>query len=177
MDNPSEKIADGKYVELKYQVLDQKTGSALTRVDYPIGYVHGVNDILAEDVMDVLEGHKAGDVVEVPIDGKAIFGPRDESLVFSDRVENVPKAYREVGTTIVAENEKGDTRKFIVTRNQGGIVTFDGNHPLCGRDLIFRLEICTVRDATEEEVEAGGAVESNPEIEKLLKSAVEVPRS
>ncbi len=177
METSNQKIADGKYVELMYQILDKKTGTVLTKVEYPIGYVHGVNDILSEDVMDVLEGHQAGDVVQVPIDGKAIFGPRDESLVFSDRLENVPKAYREVGTTIVAENDKGDTRKFIVTRNQGGIVTFDGNHPLCGRELLFRLEVRTVRDATEEEVEAGGAVESNPEIEKLLKSAVEVPRS
>ncbi|HHB11653.1 MAG TPA: peptidylprolyl isomerase [Chromatiales bacterium] len=174
---PTERIADGKFVELQYKVLDKKTGSVLTEVEYPIGYVHGVNEILSEEVMKVLEGHQAGDVVEVPIDGNLIFGPRDEGLVFTDRLENVPEAYREPGTTVVAQNEKGDVRKFIVTSNNGEVVTFDGNHPLCGRDLLFRLEIRTVREATEEEIEAGGAVVSSPELDKFMKSAKKIPDS
>ncbi len=168
------RVEDGKYVELLYKVLDKRTGSVLTSVEYPLGYVHGVNDILSEEVMRVLEGHKAGDVVEVPIDGNLIFGPRDERLVFSDRLENVPEEYREVGTTVVAQSEKGDVRKFLVVRNDGEVITFDGNNPLAGRDLLFQLEIRTVREPTEDELEAGGAVES-PEIQKMLKSAVKVP--
>ena len=35
-----------------------------------------------------LEGRSAGDVIEVLIDGNRIFGARDESLVFTDRLEN-----------------------------------------------------------------------------------------
>jgi FKBP-type peptidyl-prolyl cis-trans isomerase SlyD len=35
--------------------------------------------------------------------------PRDESLVFSDRIENVPEEYRQVGTSILMENDKGKT--------------------------------------------------------------------
>jgi FKBP-type peptidyl-prolyl cis-trans isomerase SlyD len=37
-------------------------------------------------------------------------------------------------------------------------VTIDGNNPLCGREVIFRLEILGVRDATEEEIANGGPV-------------------
>ena len=36
-------ISDGKYVELKYQVIDLRSGSVLTEVEFPLGYVHVVN--------------------------------------------------------------------------------------------------------------------------------------
>ena len=83
-------------------------------IEYPIGYVHGVNDILAPAVTKELEGKAAGDVIEVPIDCNKIYGPRDESLVFTDRLENVPKEYRELGTTLHSESENGDKQSFIV---------------------------------------------------------------
>src|SRR5512147_1168316 len=56
-----EVITDGKYVELKYQVIDVKTDSILTEVEFPLGYVHGVNEVLAPAVMKGLEGKAAGD--------------------------------------------------------------------------------------------------------------------
>ena len=40
-------IADNKYVELTYKVIDQRSGAVLTQVEFPLGYVHGVNQILA----------------------------------------------------------------------------------------------------------------------------------
>lgn len=152
-------ITDGKYVELKYQVIDVRSESVLTEVEFPLGYVHGVNQVLAPAVMRALENHVAGDTIEVPIDCNKLYGPRDESLVFIDNVENVPEEYRKVGTAILMENENGLTRTFYVTRISGSTIVFDGNNPLCGREVIFKLQILTVRDATEEEVEAGGAVE------------------
>src|SRR5688572_32226083 len=112
----SETIQSGKFVELTYKVTDRKTGHVLTRIEFPLGYVHGHNEILAPSVHGELEGRSAGDVIEVPIDGNQIFGPRDESLVFSDRIDNVPEEYRQVGTSILMENERGETRSFLVTR-------------------------------------------------------------
>jgi FKBP-type peptidyl-prolyl cis-trans isomerase SlyD len=99
-----------------YKVTDAKSGHVLTRVEFPLSYVHGHNEILAPSVHRELEGKSAGDVIEVAIDGRQIFGPRDESLVFTDRLENIPEEYRQVGTTIVMESDKGKTRSFLVTR-------------------------------------------------------------
>src|SRR6185503_1872919 len=82
-----ETIHDGKYVELTYKVTDKKSGHVLTTVEFPLGYVHGCNEILAPSVHAQLEGKSAGEVIKVPIDGDRIFGPRDESLVFTDHVE------------------------------------------------------------------------------------------
>ena len=158
MHRSSETIRDGKLVELTYKVTDRKSGHVLTRVEFPLGYVHGHNEILAPSVHKQLEGKSAGQVIEVPIDGNRIFGSRDESLVFTDRIENVPEEYRRLGTSILMENDRGQTRSFLVTHLDDQTLTVDGNNPLCGREVVFTLEILTVRDATAEETKAGGPI-------------------
>jgi FKBP-type peptidyl-prolyl cis-trans isomerase SlyD len=152
-------IADGKYVELKYKVIDVKSQAVLTGVDFPLGYVHGVNEVLAPAVMRELAGKAEGDTIEVTIDCNKLYGPRDESLVIHENIHNVPEEYRQVGTAILMENDKGQTKSFLVTRIAGDLITIDGNNPLCGREVVFRLEILLVRDATEKEIAFGGKVE------------------
>jgi len=168
----SETIRDGKFVDLTYKVTDRKTGHVLTRVEFPLGYVHGHNEILAPSVHTELEGKSAGDVIEVAIDGNQIFGPRDESLVFSDRIENVPEEYRQIGTSILMENDKGQTRSFLVTQMDDETLTVDGNNPLCGRAVVFTLEILTVRDATDEEKRVGGAILAGADVDPSLMRPV-----
>jgi FKBP-type peptidyl-prolyl cis-trans isomerase SlyD len=167
----SDTIQKEKFVELNYKVIDQKTGDVLVTVEYPLGYVHGVNDVLSEQVTKELDGKKVGDVIEIPVDTRLLYGERDEALVFTDRIENVPEEYREIGMTITMENEKGEPRNFIVTRFDDKTLTVDGNNPLCGRAVIFRLEVLTLRDATDEEIELGCAVDANPDINEILERA------
>lgn len=167
----SDTIQHEKFVELNYKVVDDKTGDVLVTVEYPLGYVHGVSDVLSDEVTKELEGKKAGDVIEVPIDTTLLYGERDESLVFTDRIENVPEEYREIGMTITMENEKGEPRNFIVTRFDDKTLTVDGNNPLCGRDVTFVLEVLSVRDATDEEIDLGGPVDGDPDLNDILDRA------
>ncbi len=162
-------IQDNKFVELTYKVIDKKTGDVLSTVEFPLGYVHGVNDVLSEEVITELEGKMVGDTIDLPIDCDKLYGPRDESLVFVDHIENVPQEYREVGTTIVMENKKGEPKNFIVTRVDDRTLTVDGNNPLCGREVIFTLEVLSVRDASDEEIDLGGAVGADPDIHEILQ--------
>ncbi len=164
----SETIQDGKYVELTYKVVDKKSGHVLTMVEFPLAYIHGHNEILSPLVHKELEDRCAGDVIEVPINGKEIFGPRDESLVFVDHIDNVPQEYRQVGTTILMENDKGQTRSFFVTQVDDKSLTVAGNNPLCGRQVVFVLEIVTVREATDDEISAGGAIGAQADIDPSL---------
>ena len=167
----SDIIQDNKLVELTYKVTDQASGQVLTSVEFPLGYIHGHNDVLAPQVLEQLEGKSVGDIIEVPIDCNLLYGPRDEALVFTDRIENVPEEYREIGTTITMENDKGKKRNFIVTKMDDEMLIVDGNNPLCGRHVVFTLEVLTVRNATDEEIEAGG-----PELaENSVDDALKVP--
>jgi FKBP-type peptidyl-prolyl cis-trans isomerase SlyD len=168
----SEAIREGKFVGLTYKVTDRKSGHVLTRVEFPLGYVHGHNEILAPFVHMALEGKSAGDVIEVPIDGSEIFGPRDESMVFTDDIENVPEEYRQVGMSILMENDRGQTRSFLVTRIDEKTLTVDGNNPLCGREVVFTLEVLTVRDATDEEMRTGQAVVAGADVPASLMRPV-----
>jgi len=167
-------VGDGKLVELTYKVVDSKSGSTLTEVEFPIGYVHGVNEILAPQVTAEIEGKLPGDVIEVPIDCNELFGPRDEALVITDRIENVPEEYRQVGTSILMESEQGSTKTFLVTRVDDNSVTIDGNNPLCGREVIFKLQILTVRDATDEEIAVGGPLSAEPDISDIVGAGQKV---
>ena len=167
----SDTIEDEKFVELNYKVIDTKTGNVLVTVEYPLGYVHGVNDVMSEAVTKELYGKKIGDIIEVPVDTTLLYGERDESLVFTDRIENVPEEYREIGMTITMENDKGEMKSFIVTRFDDKTLTVDGNNPLCGREVSFVLEVLSIRDATEEEIEHGGAVDANPDLNEILARA------
>lgn len=166
-----ETIQENKLVELNYKVVDQKSGEVLSLVEFPIAYVQGAESVLAQEVTDELEGKSVGEIIEVPIDCNELYGPRDESLVFTDHLKNVPEEYQEIGMTITMESEKGEPKNFIVTRIDETSLTIDGNNPLCGREVIFKLEILSVRDATEEEIELGGKVgdDDEPDIEGMVK--------
>jgi len=167
----SDTIENEKFVELNYKVIDTKTGAVLVTVEYPLGYVHGVNDVMSDAVTKELYGKKVGDIIEVPVDTTLLYGERDESLVFTDRIENVPEEYREIGMTITMENDKGEMKSFIVTRFDDKTLTVDGNNPLCGREVSFVLEVLSIRDATDEEIELGGAVDANPDLNEILARA------
>ena len=62
------------------------------------------------------------------------------------------------------ENDRGQTRSFLVTHMDDETLTVDGNNPLCGRAVVFTLEILTVRDATEAETRAGGSIHAGVNI-------------
>ncbi len=167
-----ETVQDGKLVELTYTITDDKSGNVLTSVEFPLGYIHGQNEILAPAVHAEIEGKKVGDTIKVPIDCNQLYPPRDEDLVITDLIDNVPEEYREVGTTIVMESNTGKTKNFIVTRIDDKTITIDGNNPLCGRHVTFNLNIVTVRDATEEEIAEGGPALPEVDIEGASKVPV-----
>ena len=79
--------------------------------------------------------------------------------------KNVPEEYRQVGTSILMENDNGQTRSFLVTHMDDEKLTVDGNNPLCGREVVFTLEILTVRDATGAETRAGGTIHAKVDID------------
>ena len=69
-------------------------------------------------------------------------------------------------------SDQGQTRSFIVTRMDDETLTVDGNNPLCGREVVFILEVLSVRDATGDEMQAGGATAAQPDVDPSLLRAV-----
>jgi FKBP-type peptidyl-prolyl cis-trans isomerase SlyD len=115
---------------------------------FPLGYIQGISEVLSSEVTAELVGQEQGDVIELPINCDEIYGPRDESLVFTDHIDNVPEEYRKIGMTVTMENEAGEPKDFIVTRVDENSVTVDGNNPMCGREVIFILQVIFISESS-----------------------------
>jgi FKBP-type peptidyl-prolyl cis-trans isomerase SlyD len=90
-------------------------------------------------------------------------------MVFTDPIENVPAEYREVGLTINMRNDKNQTRNLILTRVDDRTVTVDGNNPLRGRNVMLTIGVLAARNAIHEEINCGGAVGYDPDINEILR--------
>lgn len=154
-----EKITINKFVELTYKIIDQSNGEIIEQVEEPLGYVQGDNSLLFNHVTKELEGKSVGDEVEILLKSTDAFGLKLDELIFTDDIENVPMEYRAIGASVTMQNDKGGTKDFVVSSIENGKLTIDGNHPLAGKDIIFFVEVLTIRDATADEIIAGGASE------------------
>ena len=155
----SEKISINKFVELTYRIIDQSNGEVIEQVEEPLGYVQGDNLLLFNQVTKELEGKCVGDEVEILLKAEDAFGKKADELIFTDDIDNVPIEYRHIGAAVTMQNDKGGTKDFIVSKIENGKLTIDGNHPLSGKDIIFYVEVLSIRDATADEIIEGGRLD------------------
>ena len=155
----SNTITTNKFVELTYRIIDQTNGEVIEQVEEPLGYVQGDNTLLFNQVTKELEGKSVGDEVEILLKAEDAFGPELDELIFTDDINNVPLEYRFIGAAVTMQNDKGGTKDFIVSSIEDGKLTIDGNHPLAGKDIIFYVEVLSVRDATADEIIEGGSID------------------
>ena len=147
-------VRDHMVVSFTYRILDQN-GAVVEQSDLPIHYVHGVDDRIFPKIMQTLEGHVAGDEVDVHLGVDEAFGHPDPALTYTDDIDNVPPDYRHMGAEAMFENSQGETITMRVIRIADGKITLDGNHPLAGQAITFKIEIKDIREATKEEVGTG----------------------
>ena len=155
----SETISINKFVELTYRIIDQSNGEVIEQVEEPLGYVQGDNSLLFNQVTKELEGKCVGDEVEILLKAEDAFGKKADELIFTDDIDNVPMEYRHIGANVTMQNDKGGTKDFVVSSIENGKLTIDGNHPLAGRDIIFFVEVLSIRDATADEIIEGGSID------------------
>ena len=147
-------VEQNKVVSFVYSIVDD-SGELLEQSDLPISYVHGGKHDLFEKVEAGLDGCVIGDTVEVALTPEEGFGSHDPELTYTDKLENVPDEFRSVGAEVEMMNDQGESRKFTVTRIENGKLTVDGNHPMAGKSIIFRIKVTEIRDASPEEIANG----------------------
>lgn len=152
-------VGANKVVSFTYSIVDA-LGETLEQSDLPISYVHGGKHDLFEKIEQELEGAVVGDMVQVSLTPEEAFGEHDPDLTYTDDIENVPPEFHRIGAEVEMRNDRGDTRKFTVTRIENGKLTVDGNHPMAGKVITFNITVATIRDATPDEVKNG--VEAMP---------------
>ncbi|MFC2990876.1 MULTISPECIES: FKBP-type peptidyl-prolyl cis-trans isomerase [Halomonas] len=148
-------IAQNSVVAFHY-TLTNDTGEVLDSSEgrEPLTYLHGAGNIIP-GLEKELEGRQAGDKLSAVVEPGEGYGEKQEQLV-----QEVPRdAFQgvegiEPGMQFQAQTQGGPLM-VTVTSVEGDTVTVDGNHPLAGQILNFDVEIASVREASEEELEHG----------------------
>ena len=147
-------VEKDKVVSFTYSIVDD-SGDLLEQSDLPINYVHGGKHDLFDKVVEALDGCVINDTVEVSLTPEEGFGPHDPDLTYADDIDNVPAEFRHIGAEVEMMNDSGESRTFTVTHIEDGKLTVDGNHPMAGKVITFRIKVIDIRAATPEEQENG----------------------
>ncbi len=149
-------IAANKAVSIDYtltndagDVIDSSAGGA------PLVYLHGAGNIIV-GLEKALEGKNVGDELSVAIEPEDAYGEYSAELVATltrEMFEGVDEL--EVGMQFHASAPDGGMQIVTIRDIDGDDVTVDGNHPLAGQRLNFKVKVVDVREANAEEIAHG----------------------
>lgn len=143
--------------------LEDAQGALIDELADPVEFFVGGSDLLAK-VEEVLIDQEAGFQTLLHLEPEHAFGDYDSSLVFFEPRDIFPEGV-EPGMQFDGLPEGAQTPDmpadavYTVTEVYPAHVVLDGNHPLAGMALRLDLTVRDVRDATEEEIEAGSVAE------------------
>jgi FKBP-type peptidyl-prolyl cis-trans isomerase SlyD len=140
--------------------MEDTLGEVLDELTEPVEFLVGGEDLLAR-VEEALQGHVAGDRLDLHIEPEEGFGDYDEQLVFLEPRSVFPNELEEgmtfEGLPPGANAQAPKDLIYTVTEIYPDHVVVDGNHPLAGIAVRLRLKVEAVREATEEEIGRGSA--------------------
>lgn len=138
--------------------LKDTLGEVLDELTEPVEFLVGADDLLAR-IEQALQGHEAGDSLDLHLEPEEAFGDYDERLVYLEPRQLFPAEIEE-GMTFEGLPPGGSADAprdalYTVTEIYPDHVVLDGNHPLAGIALRLRLKVEAVREATQEEISRG----------------------
>ena len=146
-------------VSLTWRLADAQ-GREIDELREPVEFFFGGDDLL-EKVEEALAGHEPGYETTLHLEPEHAFGEYDADLVFFESRDIFPEGVVDAGMQFegpppgtVTPNLPEDAI-YTVTEVYPDHVVLDGNHPLAGIALRLSLVVRDVREATEEEIEAG----------------------
>lgn len=146
-------VADNSFVSIHY-TLKNDEGTVLdssAERRQTLDYVHGRNFLLPK-LEEHIYGKKPGDTFSVTLEPADGYGEYRKELVSEvDRSQFETEAPIETGMAFQAMTASGP-RIVRVVHVSDGKITVDANHELAGVRLHFDVEIVSVREATEEEL-------------------------
>ena len=140
--------------------LKDTLGEVLDELNDPVEFLVGGDDLLAR-IEEALQGHEAGDRLELHLEPEEAFGDYDEQLVFLEARDLFPAEVEE-GMTFEGLPPGSNPQApagllYTVTEVYPEHVVLDGNHPLAGIAIRLDLRVASVREAAEDEIGRGSA--------------------
>ncbi|MFT3955976.1 MAG: peptidylprolyl isomerase [Piscinibacter sp.] len=145
-------------VTLTWRLQDTQ-GNLIDELPEPLEFFYGGDDLL-EKVEEALLEQTTGFATTLHLEPEHAFGDYDPALVFFESRAIMPEGV-DVGLQFDGPPPGSKTPDmpadaiYTVTEVYPEHVVLDGNHPLAGIALRLDLVVRDVREATEEEIEAG----------------------
>ncbi len=150
--NQRVRIQPNAFAEVDY-VLEGEDGDVLddssAEDGEPLRYVHGYG-MLVPGLEKRLTGLSAGETAEIVVPPEEAYGLHDDELVYAINRSEAPTASE--GDEVVLEDEDGDEAVAHVVEVSDDELVIDGNHPLAGLTLRYKVSIREVREATPDEI-------------------------
>ena len=152
-------IAAPCVVSLTWRLADAQ-GGEIDELKEPVEFFFGGDDLL-EKVEEALAGQTVGFATTLHLEPEHAFGEYDPALVFFESREIFADGTVDAGMQFdgpppgAVTPDLAEDAIYTVTEVYPDHVVLDGNHPLAGIALRLALVVRDVREASEEEIEAG----------------------
>lgn len=130
------------------EMIDSSEGEALS-------YLHGHGELVV-GLERALEGRALGDKLEVTVSAEDGYGEVAEGLdITVDRSELPDDLEPEIGMELSCDGPDEESVTMWVVEVADNSVRLDGNHPLAGQTLHFKVEVVSIRPASALELDHG----------------------
>jgi len=145
MNADADKILPGSRVCMHFSLaLPDGTEAVSTFDEEPLTFTMG-DGTLAEELELALYGLRPGADQTLRVDGRKAYGPRDASNIHSLPLDGFPADVQpQPGMIIGFRQPDGDEIPGAVLEIADGMARVDFNHPLAGREVVFRARILAV---------------------------------
>lgn len=121
----------------------------------PIQFIQGHGNIIS-GLENQIEGMALGESKDVLVRAEDAYGSYDPDLEIEVPLSNFPEDFNiELGRPMRIQDGDGRIFTGIAVAITGEQVKLNLNHPLAGKDLLFKTKVIDLRPATEKEIECG----------------------
>jgi FKBP-type peptidyl-prolyl cis-trans isomerase SlyD len=162
----SMKITKDKVVSLTYDLrLDHENGEVVETLDQegPLVFLYGSGNLLPK-FEENINGLIVGDSFKFNLTASEAYGEKDSDAVVSVPVSvfevdgQIDRQMVQIGKKIPMQDSSGNKLTGTIIEIKADSVLMDFNHPLAGNKLYFEGKIVDVREATDEELSHGHAI-------------------
>lgn len=148
-------VADDIVVSIDYSLtVDGEIIDASEEND-PLEFLQGHQNIIP-GLENQMYGMKVGESKEVIVSPKDGYGNVDPNAIIDVPRTEFPKDFEiKPGLELQLQSQEGELLNAVIVSISKDKVRLDLNHPLAGNELLFRVTVVDLREATEEELTHG----------------------
>ena len=147
-------IQENQVVSIEYEVRDGDVIVDSNIGGVPLVFMQGRGQIipgLEKGISNMTTGEKA----DVLVKSEDAYGAYNEEAMQEVPIEQFAGIELSKGMNLYGQGEDGSTVQVTVKEIKPETVVVDFNHPLAGKDLMFSVQINSIRDASADEIASG----------------------